>query len=116
MLRTVNTREQRIRRAGRSRAKLVGTAAKPRVTVFRSSLAVYAQAIDDVNSKTLAQANLSETGAKNTVEGAQNVGKLLADRLVALKITTAIFDRSGYQYHGKVKAVAEGLRSGTITC
>jgi large subunit ribosomal protein L18 len=76
---------------------------------------IYAQAIDDVTGKTLASATLSEIKkAKNTLEGAKEVGKLIAKKCIALKITTVTYDRAGYKYHGKVKQLAEGAREGGL--
>ncbi len=103
---------KRFERKRRVRAKISGTALRPRLSVFRSLKNISVQAIDDESGKTLAQANLLNLGKKteNTVEGASQVGKLIAERLVALGVETAVFDRSGYKYHGKVKAVAESAR------
>ncbi|HEX8973950.1 MAG TPA: 50S ribosomal protein L18 [Patescibacteria group bacterium] len=101
----------RLQRKRRVRAKISGTAERPRLAVFKSLKGIYAQVIDDVAGKTLVAARLSEIKkAANTVEGAKEVGKLVAEKCKALKITTVIFDRAGYQYHGKIKALAEGAR------
>jgi len=104
---------KRFERKRRIRAKLVGTATCPRLSVFRSLKNISVQAIDDIAGKTLAQASLALPGknVKHTVEGAALVGKEIATQLVKLDITKAIFDRSGYRYHGKVKALAEGARA-----
>jgi len=104
---------KRFERKRRVRAKLIGTATCPRLSVFRSLTSISVQAIDDVSGKTLAQANLSELGkkAKHTAEGAALVGKEIAVRLVKSGVTKAVFDRSGYKYHGKVKALAEAARA-----
>lgn len=112
MLKRIDKKLKRVSRHRRVRGKVSGTAAVPRVSVFRSLTAVSAQAFDDVLGVTLAQANLAETGKspKNTVEGAAKVGEMLADRLKGLGIEAIVFDRSGYKYHGKVKALAEALR------
>jgi large subunit ribosomal protein L18 len=83
--------------------------------VFKSLKSVYVQVIDDTVGKTLASANLEEIkNSKNTVEGAKEVGKLIAKKCTALKIETVTFDRAGYRYHGKVKAVADGAREGGL--
>jgi large subunit ribosomal protein L18 len=83
--------------------------------VFKSLRGIYAQIIDDTVGKTLASANLTEIEkAKNTVEGAKEVGKLIAKRCVALKIETVTFDRAGYRYHGKIKSLADGAREGGL--
>ena len=113
MLKTINRSLNRIARKRRVRGKISGTALSPRVAVFRSLRSISVQAIDDVAMKTLAQANLAETGKapKNTIEGAEKVGTLLGERLKGLGIETVVFDRAGYKYHGKVKALAEALRA-----
>lgn len=111
-----NRNSMRLHRKRRVRAKVSGTAERPRLTVFRSLRNISVQVIDDQAGKTLASASLHETGkgAKNTVAGAASVGKLIAEKCAALKITQAVFDRSGYRYHGKVKAVADGAREGGL--
>jgi large subunit ribosomal protein L18 len=103
----------RLHRKRRVRAKISGTATRPRLTVFRSLRNISVQVVDDVTRRTLASASLAEVGkaAKNTVEGAEKVGQLIAKKCAELKIQEAVFDRSGYRYHGRVKAVAEGARS-----
>lgn len=107
-----NKIEKRTRRHIRVRAKISGTPECPRVAVYRSLRGVSVQAIDDLSGKTLAQANFQELGkkAKNTVVEAAAVGKLLGERLEKIGVKTAVFDRAGYLYHGKVKAVAEAVR------
>jgi large subunit ribosomal protein L18 len=109
-----NREKMRLHRKGRIRAKISGTATCPRLAVFRSLKNISVQAIDDKTGHTLAFASLKELGkdAKNTVEGALAVGALLAKKCAECKITEAVFDRAGYRYHGRVKAVAEGARSG----
>lgn len=104
---------KRFERKRRIRAKITGTATCPRLSVFRSLRNISVQAIDDMSGKTLAQANLAELGkkAKHTVEGAALVGKAIAERLAKLGVEEAVFDRSGYRYHGKVKALAEAARA-----
>jgi large subunit ribosomal protein L18 len=117
MLKREAKKVKRYERKRRVRAKISGTAECPRVAVFRSLKSVSVQMIDDEAGKTLAQANLRELGkkAENTVEGATAVGKLAAERLVALGVSRAVFDRAGYKYHGKVKAIAESMRENGIT-
>ncbi|MBP7060964.1 MAG: 50S ribosomal protein L18 [Candidatus Moranbacteria bacterium] len=107
---------KRFERKRRIRAKLSGTATCPRVTVFRSLKSLSVQAIDDERGMTMAHAKLADLGksAKHTVASATAVGTLLATHLELLSIKKAVFDRSGYRYHGKVKAVAEALRAGGI--
>lgn len=111
------TREKmRIHRKARIRAKVSGTATCPRLAVFRSLQSISVQAIDDQTGRTLASATLKELGAKakNTVVGAEEVGKLIAKKCADLKITDAVFDRAGYRYHGRVKSLAEGARLGGL--
>lgn len=107
---------KRFERKRRIRAKISGTGDCPRVSVFRSLRSVSVQAINDTLGKTLACAKLADLGKnpKNTVESATAIGTLLAGHLEKLGIKKAVFDRSGYRYHGKVKAVAEALRAGSI--
>jgi len=105
----------RIYRRRRVRAKIFGTAKRPRLSVFRSNKAIYAQVIDDVKGKTLVSARLAEIKkTKNNAEGAKELGKLIAKRCQEAKISEAVFDRGGYKYHGKVKALAEGAREGGL--
>ena len=105
---------QRQRRKIRVRSKISGTAEKPRLVVFRSLQAIEAQLVDDTASKTLV--GLSSRGSKKgaNVEIAHKIGKDLAEKAVALKISSCVFDRNGYAYHGRVKAVAEGARAGGL--
>ncbi|KKP97288.1 MAG: 50S ribosomal protein L18 [Candidatus Moranbacteria bacterium GW2011_GWE1_36_7] len=105
----------RIQRKRRVRAKISGTASRPRLAVFKSLKSIYAQVIDDTIGKTLASAKLSDLKkASNTVDGAKQVGKLIAEKCIALKIVSVTYDRAGYRYHGKVKALAEGAREGGL--
>ena len=116
MLKREVKKVKRFERKRRIRAKITGTAVCPRISVFRSLKSISAQAIDDTTGTTVAHAKLADLGkkAKNTIESATAVGTLLAEHLVKAGIVTAVFDRSGYRYHGKVKAVAEALRTGSI--
>ena len=100
----------RLHRKLRIRAKISGTSETPRLAVFRSLRNVSVQVIDDVIGKTIISASLTNTKAKNSVEGAKELGKLIAEKCKAAKIESIVFDRSGYKYHGKIKAVAEGAR------
>ena len=108
---------RRLKRRRRVRAKVRGTAARPRLSVFRSNRGVSAQLIDDVAGRTLAAVNWTEGDVKGLakMEQATRVGALLAERAKAAGIETAVFDRGGYQYHGRVKALAEGAREGGLT-
>lgn len=100
----------------RIRNKISGTVARPRVSVFRSNKSIYAQIIDDVNGKTLAAASSKELKAfaGNKVNNANEVGKLLANKAKSAGIESVVFDRGGYLYHGRVKALAEGAREGGL--
>jgi len=105
--------EKRKRRIRRTRSKIFGTAPRPRLAVFKSLKHVYAQLIDDENSRTLAASSdltLKNLKAKTRLEKAFKVGEDLAKKALAKKINTAVFDKRGYKYHGIVKAVAEGAR------
>jgi large subunit ribosomal protein L18 len=108
-------RERRVRRHRRVRKKILGTAERPRLAVFRSSKHIYVQAIDDMSGATLAAASTMETGSRGgrtgTVEAARGVGTLLGERAKAAGITRVVFDRGGYRYHGRVAAVADGARA-----
>lgn len=108
-------REQRIRRHKRVRARVTGASQRPRLSVFRSSRHIYAQLIDDVKGKTMAQFNdslLDIKESKKTVKSdrAKLVGKHLGKILSEKGIKKIVFDRGGYKYHGRVKALADGLR------
>ncbi|MFZ3232562.1 MAG: 50S ribosomal protein L18 [Patescibacteria group bacterium] len=103
---------QRIKRHKRVRARVSGTATKPRLAVFRSNTSVYAQMIDDVTAVTLCAATDIKNTAKMTkTEAAALVGKELAEKALALGITECVFDRGGFMFHGRVKAVAEAARA-----
>lgn len=112
---------EKIRRRGARkthvRKSISGTAERPRLTVFKSNRYLYAQAIDDLAGTTLAAASTLEEalkGVKATVEGGAKLGELIGARLKEKKIETVVFDRNGYQYHGIVKAIADGTRKAGI--
>ncbi|MFL5849656.1 MAG: 50S ribosomal protein L18 [Solirubrobacteraceae bacterium] len=110
---TVATRPaRRLRRRRRVRAKVRGTAQRPRISVFRSNRGVFLQLIDDEAGRTLAAANWTEPELKSLprMEQATRAGALLAERAKAAGIERAVFDRGGYRYHGRVRAVADGAR------
>lgn len=119
-------RKKHIKRHKRIRAKINGTSKRPRFSVFRSSKAMYVQLINDEKGKTLASAHSREihkeplktakTSLKITkkVAIAYELGKLLAEKALKLKIKKVVFDRGGYKYHGRVKAIAEGAREGGL--
>ena len=112
-----NSNQARLKRHARVRSKVSGTAACPRLDVFRSNSNIYAQLIDDVNGVTLAAASSNEKEfgiSGGNKEGAHKVGKLIAERAVSKGITEVVFDRGGYIYHGRVKELAEGAREGGL--
>jgi large subunit ribosomal protein L18 len=114
---TVLTKPQaRLRRRRRVRAKVSGTADRPRISVFRSNRGIFAQLIDDEAGRTMAAVNWTEADLRTLagVEQARRAGALLAERATAAGVQTAVFDRGGYQYHGRVKALAEGAREGGL--
>jgi large subunit ribosomal protein L18 len=109
-----STRELRIRRHKRVRKNLTGTPERPRVAVSRSNKHISAQIIDDVAGRTLAAASSVEKGVKVSganIDGAKDVAKLLAKRAKDANITTVVFDRGGFTYHGRVAAFADALRA-----
>ena len=115
---TVATRPaKRLRRRRRVRAKITGTAERPRISVFRSNRGIFAQLIDDDAGRTLAAVNWTEADLRSLkpLEQAKKAGELLAERGKAAGIETVVFDRGGYQYHGRVQALAEGAREGGLT-
>jgi large subunit ribosomal protein L18 len=107
---------RRLKRRRRVRSKVHGTAERPRISVFRSNRGVFAQLIDDDAGRTIAAVQWTEADLRSLkpMEQANEAGKLLASRAKAAGIDTAVFDRGGYQYHGRVKALAEGAREGGI--
>jgi large subunit ribosomal protein L18 len=114
----VTARQLRERRHRRIRGKVSGTAERPRLAVFRSNLGISAQLIDDASGKTLASAgwqHLKKSFKGSKSDQATEVGKLLAENAKKAGITTCVFDRGGYLYHGRVKALAEGAREGGLT-
>jgi large subunit ribosomal protein L18 len=115
---SVQTKEQaRLRRHRRVRSKLSGTAERPRLAVYRSNARIYAQLIDDVAGHTLASASSREKDTSGTkrAEAPAVVGKLIAERAKAAGVTTVVFDRGGYLYHGRVKALADAAREGGLS-
>jgi large subunit ribosomal protein L18 len=110
--------KRQVRRSHRVRSKIEGTAARPRLSVFRSSKHIYAQLIDDLTGVTLAAAGTTGTAAGvkygGNVAAAKVVGKALADAAKAKGITQAAFDRGHYRYHGRVKALADAAREGGL--
>jgi large subunit ribosomal protein L18 len=112
----VTKREQRLRRRRRVRARIVGTAERPRLSVYRSNRGIFAQLIDDGKGHTVAAVNWIEPELRklSAAEQAKRAGQLLAERAKAAGVETCVFDRGGYQYHGRVRALAEGAREGGL--
>ncbi len=112
----VTKEERRLKRRRRVRAKVRGTAARPRVSVFRSNRGITAQLVDDETGRTLAAVTWTEADVRDLapMEQAARLGGLLAERARAAGVERAVFDRGGYQYHGRVKAFAEGVREGGL--
>jgi large subunit ribosomal protein L18 len=108
---------KRLKRRRRVRAKIRGSADRPRISVFRSNRGILVQLIDDDAGRTLASVNWTEPELRGLakMEQAQRAGALLAERASAAGIQTAVFDRGGYKYHGRVKALADGAREGGLT-
>jgi len=108
---------RRLKRRRRVRAKISGTAARPRVSVFRSNRGVSAQLIDDVAARTIASVSWTESELRSLSPTARatRAGALLAERAKAAGVSVAVFDRGGYLYHGQVKALAEGAREAGLT-
>ncbi len=106
--------KRRIQRKARVRSKVYGIAARPRLSVFKSGVHIYAQLIDDDKQKTLASASDLKMKNGKKVETAEKVGEELAKKAVALKIKKATFDRNGFAYHGRIKALADGARKGGL--
>jgi large subunit ribosomal protein L18 len=112
----VTKRQQRLRRRRRVRARIVGTTERPRLSVYRSNRGIFAQLIDDTKGHTVAAVNWIEPELRKlaAAEQAKRAGQLLAERAKAAGVETCVFDRGGYQYHGRVKALAEGAREGGL--
>jgi len=114
----LSTREARVRRQRRVRGKVAGTAERPRLAVHRSNLGIYAQLVADAEGKTLTSVGwkqLPKSFKGTKTDQAREVGKLLADRAKQAGYESVVFDRAGYLYHGRVKALAEGAREGGLS-
>ena len=108
-------REARLRRHRRVRRRVLGTTERPRLAVFRSNRHIYAQIIDDMNGRTMAAAgSLGLSGDDDKTEEAKRVGAELARRAKQAGVSAVVFDRGGYQYHGRVQALAEAAREGGL--
>jgi large subunit ribosomal protein L18 len=105
-------RQRRLRRRRRVRARIVGSAERPRISVYRSNRGVFAQLVDDASGRTLAAVNWTEPELRklSASEQAKRAGELLAERAKAAGVESCVFDRGGYKFHGRVKALAEGAR------
>jgi large subunit ribosomal protein L18 len=114
---TVLTKQQqRLRRRRRIRAKVRGTAERPRLSVYRSNRGIFAQLVDDDSGSTLAAVNWTEKELRGMgpMEQAKRAGEVLAKRATDAGVRSCVFDRGGYRYHGRVKALAEGAREGGL--
>jgi large subunit ribosomal protein L18 len=107
---------RRLKRRRRVRAKVQGTAERPRISVFRSNRGIFAQLIDDDAARTIAAVNWTEPTLRDLapMDQARRAGALLAERALTAGIDSAVFDRGGYRYHGRVQALAEGAREGGL--
>ena len=117
MVKQIDKNEARLRRHRRVRNKISGTAARPRLDVFRSAKHIYAQIIDDEQGVTLVSASTMDkdfNGFGGNVEAAAEIGKKIAAKALEKGITEVVFDRGGYVYHGRVKALADGAREGGL--
>ena len=117
MIKRPDTNAQRQKRHKRVRGKVSGTSERPRLNVFRSETNIYAQIIDDTKGVTLVSASSLEKsfeGTGSNMEAAKKVGQIVAERAKAAGIEAVVFDRGGYLYHGRVKALAEGAREGGL--
>ena len=114
---TLTAPARRLKRRRRVRAKVRGTAERPRISVFRSNRGIFAQLIDDDAGRTLAAVQWTEADLRSLkpMEQAKRAGELLAQRAKDAGAETVIFDRGGYRYHGRVKALADGVREGGLT-
>jgi large subunit ribosomal protein L18 len=113
----VTKRQARLRRRRRVRSRISGTAERPRLSVYRSNRGIFGQLIDDAGGHTLAAVNWTEPELRKlgTGEQAKRAGELLAERGKAAGVETCVFDRGGYRYHGRVRALAEGAREGGLS-
>jgi large subunit ribosomal protein L18 len=118
---TRTPRELRLRRHARLRKRIKGSSARPRLSVFRSNIHIYAQVIDDTTGRTLAAASSKDRTLAGSLDGktkterAQAVGKLIAERAKNAGVEQVVFDRGGYEYHGRVQALADAAREGGLT-
>jgi large subunit ribosomal protein L18 len=113
---TLTAPQRRLKRRRRVRAKVRGSAERPRISVFRSNRGIFAQLVDDDSGRTLVAVNWTEADLRGLarLEQARRVGELLAQRAGQAGVQEAVFDRGGYKYHGRVKALADGAREGGL--
>ena len=113
----VSKPQSRLKRRRRVRAKVSGSPDRPRISVFRSNRGIHAQLVDDLAGRTLASVSWTESDLRGLkpMEQAERAGRVLAERAQSAGVSNAVFDRGGYQYHGRVKAFAEGVREGGVT-
>ena len=117
MVKTFDSNKQRLKRHKRVRAKISGTSAKPRLSVYRSNANITAQIIDDTKGVTLVSASTLEAsfeGIGSNKEAAKKIGLIVAERAIKMGITEVVFDRGGYIYHGRVSELADGAREGGL--
>jgi len=116
-LTVLTNRQRRLRRRRRVRARIVGTAERPRLSVYRSNRGVFAQLVDDAKGHTVAAVNWTEPELRKLTASAQakRAGELLAERAKGAGVESCVFDRGGYKYHGRVKALADGAREGGLS-
>jgi len=116
-LTVLTNRQRRLRRRRRVRARIIGTAERPRLSVYRSNRGVFAQLVDDAKGHTVAAVNWTEPELRKLTASAQakRAGELLAERAKGAGVDTCVFDRGGYKYHGRVKALADGARDGGLS-
>jgi large subunit ribosomal protein L18 len=110
MIKKISSNDARKKRHLRVRKQVTGTDLRPRLNVFRSNTAIYVQVIDDVKQHTLVSANSKELHLGKNMEAAKAVGKLIAEKALKAGIKQVVFDRGGYLYHGRVKALADAAR------
>lgn len=116
MARQLSRADRRVAKHRRIRQRISGTPTRPRLSIFKSLRAIYVQVIDDTAAHTLAAASTTSLGVTNTIAGAHALGTQFGQRLLASGINSIVFDRSGYIYHGRVAALAQGLRESGIQC
>ncbi len=110
----MKTQNTKLRRVTRIRKKIAFVSDRPRLTVYRSNVNIYAQIIDDSKAKTVVSASSKEVKATKKMEQAVEVGKLIAEKAKAAKVSKVVFDKGSYKFHGRVKALADSAREGGL--